>query len=191
MNIFLISFGVLLIIINIMAIKKEKKTFGSHLNTAKNDLTEVDLRIGELKREFSETILDLQKEIRDLSEENMIIKDKYSEIINRLPENNEKQCEKNLKKFEKNTEEIIVNERIDKHEEHFDISGENKLERDIDNEESKNNNLNDKRKNSDSNNVKITEIKKLLDHNLTVDKIAEKLNIGKGEVLLIKDLYID
>lgn len=182
MNIFLVSFGLLLIIINAAAVKKEKRTFGSHLNTAKNDLSEVDLKIGQLKREFSETILDLQKEIRNLSEENMLIKDKYSEIINKLQEDKEKHCDKNLNEFEEQAEEIILDERIDKYEDYLEESSESNIQSHIDNGESKN---------SESNNVKIIEIKKLLDENNTIDKIAEKLNIGKGEVLLIKDLYID
>jgi hypothetical protein len=41
-----------------------------------------------------------------------------------------------------------------------------------------------------SNSVKIKEIDKLLKSGLTIDEICERLNIGKGEVLLIKELYI-
>ena len=41
-----------------------------------------------------------------------------------------------------------------------------------------------------SNNVKINEIGDLLKQGLSIDDIAEKLNIGKGEVLLIKELYL-
>jgi len=41
-----------------------------------------------------------------------------------------------------------------------------------------------------SNSVRIDEIKKMLEKNTSIDEIAKKLNIGKGEVLLIKELYI-
>ena len=41
-----------------------------------------------------------------------------------------------------------------------------------------------------SNNIKINEIKDLLKQGLSIEDIAGKLNIGKGEVLLIKELYL-
>ena len=40
------------------------------------------------------------------------------------------------------------------------------------------------------NSVKIDEIRKMLDKGLSVDEVAEKLSLGKGEVLLIRGLYI-
>ena len=43
---------------------------------------------------------------------------------------------------------------------------------------------------NNSNSVKIDEIKAMLDKNLSLDEISEKLKIGKGEVLLLKELYI-
>lgn len=41
-----------------------------------------------------------------------------------------------------------------------------------------------------SNSVRIDEIKTMLDEKLSLEEIAEKLKIGKGEVLLLKELYI-
>ena len=43
---------------------------------------------------------------------------------------------------------------------------------------------------NNSNSVRIDEIKAMLDKNLSLDEISEKLKIGKGEVLLLKELYI-
>lgn len=43
---------------------------------------------------------------------------------------------------------------------------------------------------NNSNSIKIDEIKAMLDKNLSLDEISEKLKIGKGEVLLLKELYI-
>lgn len=40
------------------------------------------------------------------------------------------------------------------------------------------------------NNVKIDEVRELLDKGLTLEDIAQKLQIGKGELLLIKELYL-
>lgn len=42
-----------------------------------------------------------------------------------------------------------------------------------------------------SNNIKMEEVKKLIDKGKNIDEICEILNMGKGEVLLIKDLYLD
>lgn len=40
------------------------------------------------------------------------------------------------------------------------------------------------------NNVKIDEIKKMIDDKVSIDEISEKTGIGKGELLLIKELYV-
>lgn len=42
----------------------------------------------------------------------------------------------------------------------------------------------------DSNNIKIGEIRKLIHEGKNIDEICEMLNMGKGEVLLIKELYL-
>ncbi|HBC95906.1 MAG TPA: hypothetical protein DC034_03800 [Clostridium sp.] len=42
----------------------------------------------------------------------------------------------------------------------------------------------------DVNNVKVDEVKNLLGKNVSIDEISKKTGIGKGEVLLIKELYI-
>lgn len=41
-----------------------------------------------------------------------------------------------------------------------------------------------------SNNIKIEQVNKMLKEGQTVDDIAEGLKLGKGEVLLIKELYL-
>ncbi|MBP2031398.1 hypothetical protein J2Z42_000063 [Clostridium algifaecis] len=40
------------------------------------------------------------------------------------------------------------------------------------------------------NNVKIDDIKKMLDDKVAIEKISEITGIGKGELLLIKELYV-
>jgi F0F1-type ATP synthase membrane subunit b/b' len=44
--------------------------------------------------------------------------------------------------------------------------------------------------NTDANTVKINEVEELMKQGLNIDEIAERLNVGKGEVLLIKELYL-
>ena len=41
-----------------------------------------------------------------------------------------------------------------------------------------------------SNSLKVEEVKELLGEGLSEESIAQRLNIGKGEVLLIKELYL-
>lgn len=48
----------------------------------------------------------------------------------------------------------------------------------------------DDKEQENSNNVKVNEIEKLVKKGLSVEEIAEELGIGKGEVLLIKELFI-
>ena len=76
MAIFLIIVGLLLIIINSLALKKESKSFGTSLSKAKSDITDVDVKIGELRKEFAETILEMQLELIEIKK----CKKKYIKI---------------------------------------------------------------------------------------------------------------
>ena len=130
MNILLLLVGSILIFLNVRALKKEKNSFQTTLKNAGNHMEEFEVQIGALRKEFSETILELQIEIQNLN----IVKPIQSEKIIKTPQ----------KKDENNT----------------------------------------------ANSVKINEIEKLIIEGLTIEEISQKLGMGKGEVLLIKQLYI-
>lgn len=66
MPILIILAGVLLIYFNYKGLKKEDKSFLSILHNEEENISDTDLEIGKLRREFSETILELQKEIIEL-----------------------------------------------------------------------------------------------------------------------------
>lgn len=66
MPILIILAGVLLIYFNYKDLKKEDKSFLSILHNEEENISDTDLEIGKLRREFSETILELQKEIIEL-----------------------------------------------------------------------------------------------------------------------------
>ncbi|SHI05542.1 hypothetical protein [Clostridium intestinale] len=68
MPILIILAGVLLIYFNYKGLKKEDKSFLSILQNEEENISDTDLEIGKLRREFSETILELQKEIIELKE---------------------------------------------------------------------------------------------------------------------------
>lgn len=204
----LLLIGILLIALNINAIRKEKRTFSSVLEHSENSMKDYDLEIGKLRKEFAETVLELQREIedlkadRELSENDIYIENDYR--------SNKEKTENNYK-----NEEFILNKKNIKYE---NISGDNKIINSIDVNESnafvnyliddstpingidENNTEENINKNNEAyqkkgsnvkhNNVKVDEISKLLDEGLSVDEISEKIGIGKGEVLLIKELYI-
>lgn len=142
---FLLLVGILLIVLNVKAVKKEQNSFKNVLRFEEEDMTDFELALGELRREFSETILELQKEMQQLKEKNNTVEKAFE------PKEVEKVYEKLNVVQEKNTETDSI---------------------------------------STGNSVKIDEISKLLSEGLSLDEISAKLGIGKGEVLLIKELYI-
>lgn len=158
--IILIIAGILLVVLNFNAVRKEKKSFQDKLNVKQNEMGNYELEIGKIRKEFAETILELQKEIEDLKKQG---NEDFNEAI--LSE----------EAFE-GSEEKLVEEEIE------DI-------KDNTEEESEKSENSDKAAEEDANNIKIDEIRGLLKDNISVSDISEKTGIGKGEVLLIKELY--
>lgn len=64
----LILFGIILIIINILSISKEKKSFGSMVKYKMEDMTKVEIEVAQMRKDFAETITELQQEIVYLKE---------------------------------------------------------------------------------------------------------------------------
>lgn len=151
----LIFIGLILVILNVLSIRKQNKSFNGVLGDAIENTHDYDIRIGELRREFSESILELQSEIMDMKE------------------NMEKNRDTN-KSNEKNTSYFEDASDIENREK---IYYENKGEIIIDEVQN-------------SNSEKVEEIKRLFSEGHSVEEISEIMNLGKGEVLLIKDLYI-
>lgn len=154
----LIFIGLILVILNVLAIKKHNRTFNGALGNAMVNIDDEDIRIGELRREFSESILELQSEIVAMKED--------------MKKNNElvKNYKIHLDEEKSNLTEIKENDNVNMY-----IEKEIIIEPPII---------------SNSNNEKIQKIKKMFADGLSEDSIAEALHLGKGEVLLIKDLYI-
>lgn len=145
-GIILIFIGIILIVMNVKAIK-QSTSFDLNLENQIKNTGDYDLKIGALREEFAETILEMQEEIDKLS--------------------------KNTNTY-KNGGEINDNNSEKAKGENIDIVA----------------NKDDDIKNKDQS-VKISEVKKMYDDGYTVDDISEKLNLGKGEVLLIQKLYIN
>ncbi|MFL0246761.1 hypothetical protein [Candidatus Clostridium stratigraminis] len=201
MVLILLGIGLLLIIFNIRAIKKEKSSFKNIFIHTEEDMEEFDIKLSEIRREFSETILELQKEIVILKEDYDSSKN-INEPINRAEDFKAEHIDDTIESEIKEGNDIYLN-NIDKSKimeenkasEITKIIEENKSEFNseiIDNNEKlsniKENIINDD--NELSNNIKIDEINKLLALGLSIEEISEKLSIGRGEVLLIKELYL-
>jgi len=178
-TIFLIIIGAALIFLNVRAIKKEKHSFQGSLHNAEIDMNEVDVRIGELRREFTEDIAELQIEIEELKEalgKQKAFKDNEASNEENKVKNKEEKNSKKKNEVENNIEtgnkvnevnkdgkKDVVKDKADKFE---------------------------KSKGNENKNVKINEVSKLLESGLTTDEVSHKLGISKGEVLLIKELYL-
>lgn len=150
--------GIILIILNIKAIKKEDKSFKRILEREELDNDkDYDLEIISIRKDLAETVLDLQKEIEGLKISINNIKNSNITIDN----------ENNIENFkEYNLENILKEDVISE----INFSNKSKiLDYNLKNE-------------------KLEKVKLLLENGLTDEKICEELSIGKGEVLLIKSL---
>lgn len=207
---FLFLIGILLVVFNLRAIKKDKSSFNNIYHNEIEDMREFEFKLGEMRREFSETILELQKEIEEVKSKLNFYKSEDKSIEdnikrNNIEENTSKQYntkEKSIKEKkirEKNTRQNDAEENITKYKndhvnygKEFSETFDNKVEESFAAEaaETGNSKVKVEKNTSGSNGVKIDEINKLLSKGLSVEEVSEKLGIGKGEVLLIKDLYL-
>ncbi|MBU5225364.1 hypothetical protein KQI36_01620 [Clostridium senegalense] len=161
MLIILVFVASIIIIFSVKDLKKNKN-FSQILNETEDSLDDIDVKIGKLRREFSETILNLQLEIEDLK--NIVEKDCSKEDVIRYDK--------------------IKDEYITKNE----IYSTNKNMKNIEfNIETNSNNCT---VSLSENSVKVEQIKTLYSQNFSVEEIADKLKLGKGEVLLIEELYL-
>lgn len=173
MPIVLIIIGVVLIIYNYRAIKREENTsnfsFENILNNNKEDVNDYKIELGILRRDIAESLTELQEEIIEIKNELNILK--------------------NVKEVYDNRDEIEKNEN-----EYTEPNDDNNVEEsnieinlDIDKEVISEINFSENKKNIDS--LKTESIKKLLLDGLTEEQICSKLSISKGEVLLVKGLF--
>ncbi|WP_346847905.1 hypothetical protein [uncultured Clostridium sp.] len=197
MYILLIIIGVALIATNIRAIMREENNFSKAMIDAESNIDEVDMRLVEIRSEFAKTITELQREINDLKKVNHTVF-----IKNELLEKRD-DSDKNIS----NDEYInTLVDKIDSLDDDILLQGENmdELMDDLKEEEKDGNpkkekeDSNPKKEKEDSNpkkdikgnSLKVEEVKALLAEGLSEEGIAQRLNIGKGEVLLIKELYL-
>lgn len=185
----LISVG--LIIVSGKSMYKEKQeqnrieeyNFAGILNRSEENIDDYKIEIGKLRKEFAETLLEIQGEIVEL--ENKI--DTLSEI--NTNESNASNNTNNTNNTINTTNEVDLISLTEEMKDTVDISINNEKTAEMSN--STEVNLDEKADSSnEKNGVKIKEVERLMEKGLTIDEISDALKIGKGEVLLIKELYL-
>lgn len=141
----LIVIGVILVVLNYKALKKDESSFSDVLKYKQKDMTEVE--IGAIRRDIAESLTELQKEILEIKQH-----------INF--NNNVEDIKENLE-----TDEELISNNLTSIDEEVDVINE------IDNKN------------------KTEVIRELISLGLNDDEICEKLSLGKGEVLLVRNLY--
>ena len=143
----LIVIGVILVVLNYKALKKDESSFSDVLKYKQKDMTEVEVEIGAIRRDIAESLTELQKEILEIKQH-----------INF--NNNVEDIKENLE-----TDEEFISNNLTSIDEEVDVINE------IDNKN------------------KTEVIRELISLGLNDDEICEKLSLGKGEVLLVRNLY--
>ena len=143
----LIVIGVILVVLNYKALKKDETSFSDVLKYKQKDMTEVEIEIGAIRRDIAESLTELQKEILEIKQH-----------INF--NNNVEDIKENLE-----TDEELISNNLTSIDEEVDVINE------IDNKN------------------KTEVIRELISLGLNDEEICEKLSLGKGEVLLVRNLY--
>lgn len=192
----LILIAVILIFLNLRALLKDKRSFQGILKSSENNMDEFQVEIGKLRREFAETLLEIQTQLVELEEKvqsnNDYIKDQNKKCINNENDiNNLEKC-KDIASFNDKIRDIVDIDfnRIKSLDNEVKLQVENNEPLTAKENYGTNVEQEDNNDNAENNSIKIKEVEKLLNEGLNIDEISDALKIGKGEVLLIKELYL-
>ena len=165
MNIVLILIGIILIVINYRAINKDKGSFNDVLKSQDSRSTDYDVELMAIRRDMAESILDLQKEIVELR---MLVSEKED-----LKENSIKKIQESydIQDDIENEEDVISEINFDNRNTKDEIQD----------------NIKNVENNNKSNNMIL--VKEMIKLGHSDEEICQKLNVGKGEVLLVKRLF--
>ena len=159
----IIVIGLVLIIFNYRAIKRENNSFEIQdkdnsfrkiLNDNKNEMTDYKLELGLLRKNLGESLTELQEEILE-------IKTRLQKIENNNGIVNEKKdiCKEITGKSQENISKDVISEISILNNDDIEMS------------------------------IKTDKIKEFLEMGLSEEEICRRLSISKGEVLLVKELF--
>ena len=159
----IIVIGLVLIIFNYRAIKRESNSFEIQdkddsfrkvLNDNKNEMTDYKLELGLLRKNLGESLTELQEEILEIKTK--------------------------LQKIENNNDIMTVKKDSSKE---IPVKSQDNTNKDVISEISILNN------DDIETSIKTNKIKEFLKVGLSEEEICKKLSISKGEVLLVKELF--
>lgn len=159
----IIVIGLVLIIFNYRAIKRENNSFEIQdkddsfrkvLNDNKNEMTDYKLELGLLRKNLGESLTELQEEILEIKTR--------------------------LQKIENNNDIMTVKKDSSKE---IPVKSQDNTNKDVISEISILNN------DDIETSIKTNKIKEFLKVGLSEEEICKKLSISKGEVLLVKELF--
>lgn len=198
MPLILLIIGILLIVYNYRAIKRENETkqeddslnisFQSVLQDNKEELNDYKMEFGLLRKDIAESLTELQEEIFDIKRDLNRLKDNSKIYKNKegLENNyniNENDIDININKphgkLNYKQEEDNGVDNID-----YEIDDSRTLDSEIDDGVISEINFSEK-----ENSNKAQNIRKLLSEGLTEEQICRELSVSKGEVLLVKGLF--
>ena len=212
MPLILLIIGIVIIVYNYRAIKREGVTkqedssfdisFQSVLQENKEEFNDYKMELGLLRKDIAESLTELQEEIFDIKKDIHRLKNDNS---HRLKKNKDYRLKNDNKMYE-NKEGLENNYSIAENDIIININQSDDILKDE--EEIKDSNIEDEIDNNmileseindgviseinfsekvDSN--KTASIKKLLSEGLTEEQICHELSVSKGEVLLVKGLF--
>ncbi|ADL51480.1 hypothetical protein [Clostridium cellulovorans] len=189
-TLFILLIGTFLIIFNVKMINKDKQSFKDTFDETKENLPDYKLEIGQLRKEFAETVLELQSEIEKLKFE-------ISNKGNEASVNEDKEEKLDFESKDVLGIEIEENHKTIDHviddEVALDSDGLEYEDEEVDEftvKDVKKDELLDDNSNDSTNDQKIQEVRDMIEAGKSIDEIAKTLNIGKGEVQLIKGFYL-
>jgi hypothetical protein len=90
MPIILIIIGLFLIYLNFKAIKKDENSFGNVLKYKEEDISDLEVKIGEVRKDMAESLLEIQQDILELKNYYKVDDNNNVEEINEPEEDLEK-----------------------------------------------------------------------------------------------------
>ncbi|MBL4932948.1 hypothetical protein [Clostridium paridis] len=177
MAVFIIIISIALIYINYRALKKDKNSsFSDILAHKEENISDIQYEVGKLRREFSETILELQKEIIELKARDRGNESNKDDLD--IKKNGTYFDNENVEEFEEVDENETIQVNDSNGDKDIELSSKKEYSNDIEENEVDENQSKDK----------VELVKELINKGYDDDKICESLSIGKGEVLLIRGL---
>lgn len=107
MPILIILIGIVLIVVNLKVLRKDKNSFTSVYSNKKEDLTEIDLKIGQIRKDMAESLLELQQEILELKKVSKPV-DNFNDVKNF--DSKSKKSVKNETEYLLTQENSVINE---------------------------------------------------------------------------------